>query len=294
MDAQTLIIEAYTAYRGKGLTKVPVWGTEKSATALRIANRKKNEWARDSSQSWVQNFQSDITAVDQPGTVSTTGTTTLTGSSTYFTDFAVGDQITVSGETVRTIATITDDTTLTVTVAFSNTASGKTFKRRAIIALGVQEYSLHRRFFVPSDYAVAVLTTQDVKLSFAKPQDRVSGDVYISGMNPKMLTFASDIDAGNFRIGAELQVPGYYVPEDLSTATDLVPDGTEEWLLYATAAELARNDPAKDSEFPNLLGMANDLYRKMIDANNNIGFMQGGTIPYNMPSIVPDMDGWTL
>jgi hypothetical protein len=55
------------------------------------------------------------------GTVSTVATTTLTGSETNFSDFSVGDSIYVSGETVRTFATITDDDTATVTVAFANT-----------------------------------------------------------------------------------------------------------------------------------------------------------------------------
>jgi|GEM_PF-1736078 len=58
------------------------------------------------------------------GTVSTPGSsTTLTGVGTQFTNtFKVGDTLTVTGETVRTIATITSDTVLDVTVAFSVTA----------------------------------------------------------------------------------------------------------------------------------------------------------------------------
>ena len=57
------------------------------------------------------------------GTVSTPGSSvTLTGVGTQFTNtFKVGDTLTVTGETVRTIATITSDTVLTVTVAFSAT-----------------------------------------------------------------------------------------------------------------------------------------------------------------------------
>jgi len=63
-----------------------------------------------------------------PGTGATTGTTTLTGTGTKFlTDFQVGDTITVNGETVRTVASVTSDTVLDVTVAFTNTASGKTY-----------------------------------------------------------------------------------------------------------------------------------------------------------------------
>jgi hypothetical protein len=61
------------------------------------------------------------------GTVQTAGTTALIGTTTNFLSFTVGETITVSGETVRTIATITDDTHLTVTSAFSTTASGLSY-----------------------------------------------------------------------------------------------------------------------------------------------------------------------
>lgn len=63
------------------------------------------------------------------GTVATNGTTTLTGTGTSFlTNYSVGDPILVFGETVRTIATIASDTSLTVSVAFSTTASGLSYK----------------------------------------------------------------------------------------------------------------------------------------------------------------------
>jgi hypothetical protein len=61
------------------------------------------------------------------GTVDTAGTTALVGTETLFTSFNVGDTITVSGETTRTIATITDDTHLTVSAAFATTATGLTY-----------------------------------------------------------------------------------------------------------------------------------------------------------------------
>jgi hypothetical protein len=60
-------------------------------------------------------------------TVTTAGTTALVGLDSNFLDFIVGDTITVEGETVRTIATITDDTHLTVTLAFSTSKSGLTY-----------------------------------------------------------------------------------------------------------------------------------------------------------------------
>ena len=62
------------------------------------------------------------------GTVETDGTITLTGTGTVFERaFVVGDTITVSGETDRIVASITSDTELTVTAAFTNTASGLSF-----------------------------------------------------------------------------------------------------------------------------------------------------------------------
>lgn len=64
---------------------------------------------------------------DGEGTVTTAGTTALVGDGSNFTDFTVGDTIKVEGETLRTIATITDDTHLTVGVAFSTSVSGLTY-----------------------------------------------------------------------------------------------------------------------------------------------------------------------
>ena len=63
---------------------------------------------------------------DLTGTVATAGTTALTGTGTKFTtELKVGDFIVVAGETVRQVNAITSDTALTVSVAFTNTASGK-------------------------------------------------------------------------------------------------------------------------------------------------------------------------
>ena len=60
------------------------------------------------------------------GTVETAGDTSLTGTATAFTtELKVGDYVTVGTE-LRQIATITNDTTATVSVAFTPTASGLT------------------------------------------------------------------------------------------------------------------------------------------------------------------------
>jgi len=62
------------------------------------------------------------------GTVTTNGTTALVGDDdTEFLNLKVTDSIRVSGETVRTISTITDDSHLTVTSAFSTSASSLSY-----------------------------------------------------------------------------------------------------------------------------------------------------------------------
>lgn len=60
------------------------------------------------------------------GTVATSGTA-LTGTDTNFLDFKAGDIIKVYGETNRTIASITSNTALSVTVAFSASDSGLSY-----------------------------------------------------------------------------------------------------------------------------------------------------------------------
>lgn len=62
------------------------------------------------------------------GTVTTNGTTSLVGDSdTVFLGLAAGDTIYVTGETARTISTITDNSNLTVTSAFYTSASSLSY-----------------------------------------------------------------------------------------------------------------------------------------------------------------------
>lgn len=62
------------------------------------------------------------------GTVTTAGAVALVGADTNFTSFAVGDVIKVEGETDRTIATITADTALTVSLAFTTSVANLTWE----------------------------------------------------------------------------------------------------------------------------------------------------------------------
>ena len=293
LTAQQLLLDIYRAYRGKIDSRAPAWGSDKANTAISIANRKINEWATDPRNKWNSLFS--LTEANELGTVATAGTTALTGTGTYFLDYNVGDKITVDGETVRTIATITSNTALTVTSAFSNTDSGLTFTRTMIMDEAVATYNLNRNFFLPSDYLKVVKTDSSyVEYPIIKAQQRntLSGQsIYITGLHPKKITFSQTIDSGID--GGTIYVPGYYLPSELSASTDIVPVDDPRWLVYITASELARNDAAKDDQFPTLAGMANELYRKMVAANNDTGFLQPNVIVNNTPQISPSTDDWT-
>lgn len=76
------------------------------------------------------------------------------------------------------------------------------------------------------------------------------------------------------QLGATIQVGVYTIPSTFSQATDNIVIDNPYWLVWATAAELARNDPSKQDQVPNLVGMANQAYSKMITLNQGNSFEQ--------------------
>ena len=266
MTLLQLLDKVNATFRGSD-DDAPLTGTPDHTLWLLTINRKISEWAGDTKNVWQSNFSLD--KPNEPGTVATTGTTTLTGTSTYFTDYKAGDTITVDGETVRTIDVITSDTVLTVTVAFANTVTANTFTHASVIASGIQSYSMHRTLLAPSDYVLVSTTTQDLKYTLGKPQerDRFQDEVYLSGRLPQILTFYDDITSNLQIVGGTLKIPGYYVPEDLSANTDIVPVDDPFWLVYSVASELAFNDLTYEDKAPDLNAKANNLYAGMVEAN---------------------------
>lgn len=113
---------------------------------------------------------------------------------------------------------------------------------------------------------------------------------YVTGINPQVLTFIDTISATDPWIGSDIKAGAYSIPADVTTGSSEVTIDNPEWLIYATAAELARNDPAKDDQFDNLLGMANDLYQKMKDANDELGYGQ----PFDVPvEVIQTGESWS-
>ena len=85
------------------------------------------------------------------GSIDPAASTTVTGVGTAFTtELAVGDQITVSGET-RTISAIASDTSLTVSAAFSNNANDTSVMTDSIAVAPLNDLSANTTDYVAGD-----------------------------------------------------------------------------------------------------------------------------------------------
>lgn len=281
MTINEFLIACNDSWRGTD-EEAPTLGSDDASLWIRTLNRKKNELYENVKVLWNETWQ--LTAPTEVGTVATAGTTTLTGTSTKFTDYRVGDTILVSGETVRTIATITSNTVLTVTVAFSTTDSGLTFTRNTIVEDGVSEYSLHRNLIVPSDELKITTTgSVDVYYDIAKPKERprTSRVGYVSGMNPQLLTFSSSIASTENIVGGTLYVPGYYMPADLAEddGDAEVPFLDPYYGVLSVASELAFNDITYEDKASDLAGKAQFLYQQMVRKNRRNTYGTRRAIP---------------
>lgn len=263
----------------------PTFGDDEWNYWVDTLNRKKDELYEDLSKQWSDSYKPS--SPNEPGVVSTAGTTTLTGNGTYFTDYKAGDEILVDGETSRIIDTITSDTSLTVTVAFSNTASGKNFTRSIIIDSSVEGYHVHRSLLSPSDKVYVQTPTQKIFLDLIKPQenDYVNQAVHLSGGNPQLLTFTQDIKSDDQMVGGVLVVPGYYMPDDVSASSDLLPVPDPNWLVLATAAEIAFTDIVYEDRAETLNSRANSLWRQMVTKNMRGTYNNPRKVSYNVKRI---------
>lgn len=288
MNVETALTKISYALRGID-DEAPTFGDDESNYWVSVLNDKKDELFKNPNLSWSSAFKA--VAPTEPGTVTTAGTTALAGSGTYFTDYRVGDKITVAGETERTIATITSNTALTITVAFSTTASDLTLTHKSVIAAGVQSYSLHRSFNNPSDQVVILTTDGTYRyIDFMQPgaRNETSRGAYISGENPKTLTINTTIQSGEDIVGGELQVPGFYVPDDISASTDLLPFPDPNWGVMATASEVAFNDVIYEDKASDLNRKANALYQAMAATNRKGEYARPRTVQYNMRNRILD------
>lgn len=153
-------------------------------------------------------------------------------------------------------------------------------------------FQLDDTFMYPAKQAYVIDTDGNYNyLDIVKPQERdrrlSTKQVFIAGQNPQTLYFSVPILTGDKLIGGELFLPGYWRPDDLkatsANAAILVDD--PNWLVLATAAEIAANDITYEDKFADLNGKANDLYRQMTRKNRRGIYGQPTISPTNVRRI---------
>lgn len=158
------------------------------------------------------------------------------------------------------------------------------YRQLGTVSTGVQEYDLDDDVIRVSDYVTLTDSSNNNKrIEVIKPQtitEYVAG-CYVHGTNPKQLTFLTPITAA--LSGRSLYVPCFAMPPDLVNPTDVVTADNPEWLIYAIAAELARNDYSKVDQFGNLNGIAMNLYSQMVTEAESSSFLQPNGVTNNMP-----------
>jgi hypothetical protein len=161
------------------------------------------------------------------------------------------------------------------------------YEQRAVgtLILAQQIYDIDSDVMRLSDYVLLTkpVTLQKVYVGVVKPQaiTRYAKGCYLYGVNPQELAFIQTIDSS--LAGYTITVPCFTMPPDMVNPTDFVACDSPEYLIYATAAELARNDYAKEEQYPNLNGIATTLYTQMVAEAQSNSFLQPDGVVNNMP-----------
>lgn len=156
------------------------------------------------------------------------------------------------------------------------------------VTADTQSYDLEDELLIPSDF-ITVTTTegQEVKYTVVKPQERrrFMNAVYIYTRDPKVVVFCDTIVTGAQIVGGEIYVPGYYLPDPLTSSTDIIPVDDPYWLVMAVASELAFNDLTYESKAADLNAKANSLYTQMASNNRKGTYGNPRTIPTSVNRI---------
>jgi hypothetical protein len=114
--------------------------------------------------------------------------------------------------------------------------------------------------------------------------DNMKRQVFISGQNPQVLQFSWTLASDDPAVGGTLYLPGYFRPADmdLTQGTTVVVVDDPDWLVMATAAQVAFNDITYDDKFADLNGQANVLYAQMAHRNKSIIAAERQPTPVNV------------
>lgn len=140
----------------------------------------------------------------------------------------------------------------------------------AVSAATSPTYNCDATLIAPSDQAYITDTnSQNVYYDVVRPKERTSTtrQVYIAGVNPKVLYFTNAITASEDIVGGTLYLPGYYMPADLTAEDDDLPLPDPYWAVMTVASEIAFNDIIYEDKAEGLNQKANSLYLQMLRNN---------------------------
>lgn len=133
---------------------------------------------------------------------------------------------------------------------------------------GDRTYPLDADVFSLSDYVyIDKLDGSTVRFRVVDATEREFEDDAVYLWGDKQLTFTGKGDMAASLVGGTIRGGCFTIPSPLTQAKQTVPVDRPMWLVFVTAAELSRNDRAKDDQYANLIARANDEWKKMISAN---------------------------
>jgi hypothetical protein len=133
-------------------------------------------------------------------------------------------------------------------------------------------------------------TNDDVRTNYTivKPQEAstLKQEVYIAGGDPQTLYFTQEIASTEQVVGGTLYLPAYVMPDDFgAVATEVVIVDDIDWLVLATAAELAFSDITYEERAPDLNDKANAQFKQMSQRNRRNPYGTPKTSPYSVQRI---------
>lgn len=173
---------------------------------------------------------------------------------------------------------------------------GNTYEARSIgtiSAATAPSFDLDDDFLAASNDPYALdANAKRSDLVLIKPQeqtDTARQSAFIAGQDPEVLYLTNEVTATDPLVGSTLYLPAFFMPDDLTTASDTLPFLNPYWAVMATAAEIAFNDIVYETKSPDLLAKANDLYKKMVTRNNRGTHDSPRKVRYQMKRIrAPD------
>lgn len=94
--------------------------------------------------------------------------------------------------------------------------------------------------------------------------------VFKAGRDPVQITFAGVGEMPEELVGGTISAGCYVIPAEVSSPNAVMPVDRPSWVVARVAAELASTDRSREERYPDLIDEANEEYRLMGAANEDL------------------------